>query len=111
MVKETITRKLSFRTSALVVLTACLIVGTVEFQALKAKEPMLKPGQKVNAAECVRCHSDPKSINIMRLKEDGGNYLFNSDGTFKDPKLADLTGNYRHTGTGGGTQKAGKDNW
>src|SRR5690348_17017620 len=107
--KETINRKLSMHTSAIAVLSACLIVGTVELRALRAKEPGIDPARKLNAAECVRCHSDPKSINVMRLKEDGANYLFNSDGTFKDPKLAGLTRNYRHTGAVSGGQKAKKD--
>jgi len=110
MVRKIVQRQLSFQISALILLTACLIVGGVEIQALRAKEPTVDPARKVNAAECVRCHSDQKSINVMRLKEDGGNYLFNSDGTFKDPKLAGLTGNYRHAGAVGATQK-GKNDW
>jgi hypothetical protein len=94
MLKTTTNPKLSFRTSALVVTTACLIVGAVELQGLKAKEPVVDPTHQVNAMTCVKCHGDEKTIQMMRMKEDGTNYLFNPDGTFKDPKLAALNPNH-----------------
>lgn len=106
MVKQRINRKLSFGTSAMVILTATLIVSAVELRALHSKEAPAKAGGNVNAAECVRCHSDQKSINMMRLKEDGTNYLFNSDGSFRDSKLAGLTANYRHVGARQGAVKS-----
>lgn len=90
MTPQTTKKQLSFKTSALIVMVAVLIIGTAEFQALKAKEPVIKPPNTLNSAECVRCHHDPKSIATMRNKEDGTNYLFNPDGTFKDPKLSYL---------------------
>jgi hypothetical protein len=96
MATKTINKPLSFRSSALILITACLIVGTVEFQALKAKEPTARPPNRWSAAECVRCHSDPKSIRRMWEKEDGANFLFNPDGTFKDTKIAGPA--YRHPG-------------
>jgi hypothetical protein len=90
MPKKTINTQLSFRTSALVLTTACLIIGAVELQGLKAKEPVMDTAHPVDAAFCVKCHSDEKTIRRMRMKEGGTNELFNSDGTFKDPKLAAL---------------------
>lgn len=89
-------RKLNFRISVITVLCACLIVGTIELRALNAKDPTAHPAPSMNSVECVRCHSDPKSINTMRLKEDGANYLFKSDGSFKDPKAADWVAHHLH---------------
>ena len=96
MAIKTMHKKLSFRSSALVILTVCLIIGTVEFQALKAKEPAARPLNRWNAAECIQCHSDPKSIKRMWEKEDGANFLFNADGTFKDTHIAGTAS--RHPG-------------
>jgi hypothetical protein len=96
MATKTINKPLSFRASALVLIAACLIVGTVEFQALKAKEPTARPPNKWSAAECVRCHSDPNSIQRMWEKEDGAHFLFNSDGTFKDTNTSGTA--FRHPG-------------
>lgn len=98
MAKMSINPKLSYRSATLLLTFACILIGAVEIKALIAKEPFAQTPQKLNAAECIRCHSDPKTIKIMRLKEDGSNYLFNSDGTFKDPQLQKRYGNYQHTG-------------
>ena len=88
--QRTYKRRLSVRTSVAVIAAAVLIAGAAELKALKAKEDWLNHPKKLNAAECVRCHSDQKSISVMRIKEDGAGYLFNKDGTFKDPSLARL---------------------
>ena len=88
---------LSTRTSALVITTAVLLVGYVELQALRGKPlPKSTQAQSLSVENCVRCHSDQKTIRMMRLKEDGGNGLFKEDGTFKDPKFAYLNPDYRH---------------
>jgi len=87
MEKKTINRSLSLQTSGVVVLLACLIVGGVEWQALKAKEPKVKSWHNFKSSECIRCHNDKQSMVKMRQKEDGAHYLFDSEGKFKDPKL------------------------
>ena len=60
----------------------------IEIKALIAKEPQLNAPRQIESVECVRCHSDKQSLAIMKWKEDGMCYLFNKDGSFKDPKLA-----------------------
>src|SRR5438105_1032841 len=97
MLKKTFNSRLSFRSSALVLLSSLLIAGTVELKALKAREPSAGAPKKFSSGECIRCHSDQKTIDVMRMKEDGTGFLFNKDGTFKDPKLAALNPN-PHTG-------------
>ena|SRR5258708_5219505 len=118
MVNAKINRKLSLGTSALVILTATLVVGAVEIKALIAREPSAQPLPKFDAMECVKCHTDKKTIDMMRYKEDGENFLFNKDGTFKDPrlatnkdgsfkdpKIAEYLAKYHHSGTAGATEK------
>ena len=89
-IKTILELQISFRASALVLATVLLGAGAFEIKALVAKEPTSNHAKKFNEAECVRCHSDQKTISIMRMKEDGTGFLFNKDGTFKDPKLARL---------------------
>ena len=103
MLKKAFNRRLSFRSSALVLLSVLLIAGTVELKALKAREPSASTPKKFSSGECIRCHSDQKTIDLMRMKEDGTGFLFNKDGRFKDPKLAALNPNPH----GGGAQLPG----
>ena len=106
MISHRISRKLSVSTSAVVIAIACVIAGAVEIHALNAKDMRDHPDTKQDAGECLRCHTDQKTIDMMRMKEDGAHYLFNSDGTFKDAKYASLTANYHHAAVGSGSQKA-----
>jgi hypothetical protein len=77
------------RKSALIIFSCSLLaVAGVEIKALMAREPELHAPKKLDAVECVRCHTDNQSLAVMRWKEDGMGYLFNKDGSFKDPKLA-----------------------
>jgi len=98
MPSKVVNPKLSFRAVALLLVTACTLIGTVEIKALKAYELAKNPPQKVDAGYCLKCHSDSKTIKMMRMKEDGSGVLFNADGTFKDPKFAALNPDYHHTG-------------
>ena len=88
MIKQTMNRTLSRGSSAICVTLVTLVVGAVEIKALIAREPESRPPAKMDAVQCVACHSDEKAIAQMRMKESGANYLFNPDGTFKDPRLA-----------------------
>jgi len=106
MITPKIQRKLSVTTSAAIISITCLIAGAVEIQALKAKDMRDHPATKQDAAECLRCHSDQKTIAMMRMKEDGAHFLFNSDGTFKDTKYAGLTRDYHHSKPIGDSPKA-----
>ena len=62
------------------------MAGAVQLNALRSRQStQVTPAKATHVvAECLRCHSDKKTIDRMRDKEDGGNYLFNSDGTFKE---------------------------
>jgi len=93
-------QKLNGKTVLISISAGLALITVVEIQALNAKERAALPPQTFNAVECVRCHSDQKTINMMRMKEDGAGYLFNPDGTFKDPKLASLNKDY-HAKKGG----------
>ena len=104
MARVTIRSKLSIRTSALVVVSFCLVVATIEIHAVRAKELAANPPRRMDAAYCVKCHSDAKTIRTMRMKEDGANFLFNPDGTFKDPKFAALNSSH-HNGAYGAPPK------
>jgi hypothetical protein len=106
MFTQKINRRLSAGSSVVVIVIACVIAGAVEIQALKAKDVRDHPATKQEAGECLRCHSDQKTIAAMRAKEDGANYLFNGDGTFKDTKFAGLTANYHHKAPVSGLQQA-----
>lgn len=88
--------KLSNPTVFVLVSIACVCIGAAQIKAPRAKEPSPLPPQKLHAAECIRCHSDQKTIRMMRLKEDGAGYLFNPDGTFKDPTLAAFNPSFKH---------------
>jgi len=95
MYSQKINRKLSVGTSVLVVSFACLIAGAIEIQALKVKDLRDHPVTKQDDTECLRCHSDKKTIDMMRWKESGANYLFTKEGKLKDSKFAGLTADYR----------------
>jgi hypothetical protein len=98
MTSKITNRNLSPRATALVLATACTVIGAVELQALKAHELARNPPQKIDTAYCLKCHSDPKTIKMMRMKEGGSSVLFNADGTFKDSKFAALNPDYQHKG-------------
>ena len=63
--------KISFRTTALVLVTTFLVVGAFEIKALKAYEEKKIGYRKVGAEYCISCHKDAKTIRRMREKEDG----------------------------------------
>ena len=79
----TLNPNISHRTTVVVILITMAAIGAVEIKALRGKIPVVNSPQKLNAAECFRCHTDEKTITRMRDKEDGANYLFNKDGIFK----------------------------
>jgi cytochrome c553 len=106
MITQRFSKKLSVSISAVVISIACLMAGAVEIQALKAKDLRDHPAAKQDAAECLRCHADQKTINMMRLKEGGTQYLFNSAGEFKDSKYQSLTANYHHKTSAAGLPPA-----
>lgn len=89
-------RNLSARTSVITLFLAVGVITVVELQALRIKEAKANPPSRVNAQNCLKCHSDEKTIRMMRMKEDGSGTLFNADGTFKDPKAAQMIKDFRH---------------
>jgi hypothetical protein len=100
MIALKLNRRLSPVSALAALLTGCLVIAGVEMQAIRAHEaPKLGP-HKMDAAYCVSCHRDQKTIQTMRMKEDGANFLFNPDGTFKDPKFASLNTSYHHGNPG-----------
>jgi len=88
--------KISFRTTALALVTTFLVVGAFEIKALKAYEEKKIGYRKVGAEYCISCHKDAKTIRRMREKEDGVGDLFNSDGTFKDKAFEKYNPDYKH---------------
>lgn len=90
-------RKLRPRSIALLLTSALAIVGIVELSALKVYERVKHPPQNPDTQYCLKCHSDAKTVQRMREKEDGANYLFKQDGTFKDSKFAQYNPDYHKT--------------
>ncbi len=70
--------------------TICVVVGVVEVKALEAKEHADNPPKVVDAAYCLKCHNTPKGLKELRMKEGTAGFLFNKDGTLRDPKFTAL---------------------
>jgi len=81
-------RALSPGAVALTLTLAIAATSAVEVYALRAKERAENPPQRIDAAYCTKCHSDAKSLAKMRLKEGSSHFLFNADGTLRDPAFA-----------------------
>jgi hypothetical protein len=78
-------RSLSPRTVALTLTVAVALTAAAEVSALRAKERADNPPQRIDAAYCTKCHTDAKSLAKLRRKEGGSHFLFNADGTLRDP--------------------------
>jgi hypothetical protein len=81
-------RSLSPGAAALTLSLAVAAVAGAEVFALRAKERAENPPRRIDASYCTNCHKDAAGLKKLRLKEGGSGFLFNADGTLRDPAFA-----------------------